>query len=91
MQTRIEEEENEVPGVSLSNACTHPWAMVVVHFNTKATCRAVKGPWWSHDLACSTVGQGLTLILNDCFGCFPASVRYHFGEALIGHKFKLVD
>jgi len=42
-----EKESNEKSYVPVSNASSHPWAMVVMNFNTNPTRAAMEGPWWS--------------------------------------------
>lgn len=37
--------------VSLADAGTHPWAVMVVHFDASAAVTAVERSWWFHNIA----------------------------------------
>jgi len=51
-----EDRQNEVqeePIVAARDASTHPWTVVVELVNAVVTNRAVLGPWWPIDEACT--------------------------------------
>ena len=52
-----EEERDEVHKVTLSNASTHPWAVMVLVFDADITGATVEGPWWPEDVASRANGE----------------------------------
>lgn len=54
MHTREHCEQEEVPMVSLANACAYPWAVMIVNFNTGLAIAAVEGARRTENVARST-------------------------------------
>ena len=46
--------KKEVLVVSFANTGTHPWTMVVMHFDAGLTVTTVEWSWWSIDMTSST-------------------------------------
>ena len=55
MITRKKQKQKEMTYISMSNARSDPWAMVIVNFNTESTLFAVKSPRWSENITGATV------------------------------------
>ena len=64
MQSCVEKEAGEVADVALSNAGTHPRAMMIMHFNAEAADATVVRTWWSKYLACIAIRKCLVIRLH---------------------------
>jgi hypothetical protein len=54
MHSRVEKEQHKVSSVPLSNACPHPWTVMIMHLYAETASRAMEGPRWTQNLACLT-------------------------------------
>jgi hypothetical protein len=51
MDSRPEEERDEVTEVSITYACANPRTVMIMSFNADSTLRAMERPWRSQNIA----------------------------------------
>ena len=98
MKGRQPQEREEVDHISLSDARSHPWTVVVLFLNAHPTGAAVEGSWRSEQVACRAQAERVAFDLGpghmrDSEPVFSVEVLYiaRFEVALVfSHVFDLV-
>jgi len=73
MKSCPEQKRNEIFEVSISDACSYPWTMVIMHFNADSTLATMKGSWRSQMIACITITKLIVSFLLIYFYCSLSS------------------
>jgi len=73
MKSCPEQKRNEIFEVSISDACSYPWTMVIMHFNADTTLATMKGSWGSQMIACITITKLIVSFLLIYFYCSLSS------------------
>ena len=76
------EKRNEIFEVSISDACTNPWTMMVMCLDTDTTLTAMKGSWRSQMIASVAITQLIMSFLLIYFYCSLSSYVTFFNRQI---------
>ena len=62
MCSRPKQKLYKIPNIPIANACSYPWAVVVVDFDADPTVGAVKTPWRPQKAACLAIRKPICFL-----------------------------